>query len=154
MVKTFSTYLFLFLFVALITSSCRKEDDNHQLHNDIALIEQYLADHQIEASRLESGLFYFVHNQGSEQRPNLNSTLTVSYTGKLLDGSTFDTGSFVSFPLSNLIKGWQQGLPLIGSGGRISLFIPSPLGYGSQAKPGIPANSVLIFDINLHYFSN
>lgn len=147
--------LFLFLLTSiLLVASCKKEEDNHQLHSDIALIEQYLADNNIQASHLESGLYYYVHRQGSEQRPNLSSTVTVSYTGKLLNGNTFDSGDFVSFQLAGLIKGWQQGLPLIGSGGRISLYVPSPLGYGNQSMPGIPANSVLVFDLTLHYFSN
>jgi FKBP-type peptidyl-prolyl cis-trans isomerase len=146
--------ILMFLAAGIFSNSCQKNDNNHQLHNDIALIEQYLATHNIEAQRLESGLFYFIHHQGSDQKPNLNSTLTVSYTGKLLDGSTFDSGSFVTFQLRQLIQGWKQGIPLIGSGGRIALFIPSPLGYGNQSQPGIPANSVLIFDLTLHYFSN
>lgn len=143
------------LLVALaVLPSCSKTDDNQQLQQDIALIEQYLATHNLQANKLESGLFYYIHRQGSEQKPNLNSTVTVSYSGKLLNGSTFDSGEFVSFALLNLIKGWQQGLPLIGSGGRISLYIPSPLGYGNQPMAGIPANSVLIFDLTLHYFSH
>lgn len=142
------------LLTILFSMSCQKKDDNHQLHNDIALIEQYLAEHNIQASRLESGLFYFIHQPGGSNKPTLNSIVTVSYTGKLLDGSTFDSGQFRSFQLAGLIEGWRQGIPLIGNGGRISLYIPSPLGYGNQSLPGIPANSVLVFDLTLHYFSN
>jgi len=142
------------LLTILFSTSCQKKDDNHQLHNDIALIEQYLAEHNIQASRLESGLFYYIHNQGSDPKPKLSSIVTVSYTGKLLDGSTFDSGQFKPFQLGGLIEGWKQGVPLIGSGGRISLYIPSPLGYGNQSLPGIPSNSVLVFDLTLHYFSN
>ena len=144
----------LTLSFCLLLFSCQKKDDNHQLHTDIAKIEEYLAQQQIQASKLESGLYYFIHRPGTEPKPNLGSTITVSYTGKLLDGSTFDSGSFVTFPLSTLIKGWQQGIPLIGAGGRINLYVPSTLGYGNSSMPGIPANSVLVFDLTLHYFSN
>ena len=55
----------------------------------------------------------------------------------------------ITFPLSGVIQGWQEGIPLFKEGGSGILLIPSALGYGSQSVGSIPANSVLIFDINL-----
>ena len=83
--------------------------------------------------------------------PDLSSVVTVAYTGKLTDGIIFDQSSSVgiSFPLTNVIQGWQEGIPLFSEGGTGKLLIPSALGYGSNAIGSIPANSVLIFDIEL-----
>ena len=55
----------------------------------------------------------------------------------------------VSFNLLELIQGWQKGLPLVKKGGKIKLIIPPSLGYGATPQQGIPANSVLVFDIEL-----
>lgn len=145
----------LAFFVISLAFGCNKKKDNYnaQLEADIALIEQYLIQNHIEAQRLENGLHYFIHRQGSDPKPGPNATVTVSYTGKLLNGEIIDKDDFVSFNLQNLIKGWRIGLTLIGTNGRITLFIPSTLGYGNNAMPGIPANAVLIFDLTLHYFS-
>jgi FKBP-type peptidyl-prolyl cis-trans isomerase FkpA len=73
----------------------------------------------------------------------------IAYTGQLTDGTEFDKNLNASFALSNLIKGWQQAMPLIGEGGFIKMYLPPSLGYGSVDKGNIPANSILIFDVEL-----
>jgi FKBP-type peptidyl-prolyl cis-trans isomerase len=73
----------------------------------------------------------------------------MTYTGTLLNGTQFDAGT-ISYPLSQLILGWQIAVPKIGKGGRIKVVIPSSLAYGAQANGGIPANSPLYFDIVLN----
>jgi FKBP-type peptidyl-prolyl cis-trans isomerase FkpA len=73
----------------------------------------------------------------------------VKYTGRLTNGSVFDSSTGATFALANLITGWQQGIPYIGKGGKITLYLPPSLGYGSQASGSIPANSILIFEIEL-----
>jgi FKBP-type peptidyl-prolyl cis-trans isomerase FkpA len=81
--------------------------------------------------------------------------VVANYKGYLTDGTVFDeskTGSPATFALKTVIPGWQEGLQLIGVKGKIKLLIPSALGYGSTAKTNIPANSVLIFDIELVEF--
>ena len=72
----------------------------------------------------------------------------------MLDGLEFDSsyerGKPAVFPLRNVIKGWQIGIPKVSEGGAITLFIPSKLAYGKRAKgSNIPANSVLVFDVEL-----
>jgi FKBP-type peptidyl-prolyl cis-trans isomerase len=82
-------------------------------------------------------------------------TINFDYTGALAaDGTIFqsslDSGQAVTFPLTSLIKGWQEGIPGMKVGGTRRLLIPSDLGYGSAAQQGIPANSDLVFDITVH----
>ena len=70
-----------------------------------------------------------------------------------MNGTEFDSSykrnQPIEFPLTGVIKGWQEGIPTIGSGGKVKWLIPSGLAYGSRAMPTIPANSVLIFDVEL-----
>lgn len=75
--------------------------------------------------------------------------MKVNYLGRLTNGDVFDQGNGVEFALSKLVIGWQEGIPLIGAGGKIKLYLPPSLAYGSQAVSGIPANSILVFDIDL-----
>ena len=83
------------------------------------------------------------------------STVTVNYVGVLYKGGTeFDSswkrGMTAQFPLSGVIQGWQQGIPGMKVGGRRELIVPASLAYQNKAQPGIPANSALVFVIDLH----
>ncbi len=82
------------------------------------------------------------------------STVSAKYTGTLADGTVFDStdkhgGQAIEFPLSNVIKGWQQGIPGMKVGGKRKLVIPPELGYGAQGTGGIPPNATLTFEIEL-----
>ncbi|MBN2173349.1 MAG: FKBP-type peptidyl-prolyl cis-trans isomerase [Bacteroidales bacterium] len=143
--------VFLGIFILSI-SSCKKSEEQTQAEKDDQIINDYLNQNGLSATRHESGLYYIISNEGSGDHPDLNSTITVSYKGYLTDGTVFDetTGnSSASFPLNGLIQGWKIGIPLLKNGGSGLFFIPSALGYGSQAIGEIPANSVLIFEISL-----
>jgi FKBP-type peptidyl-prolyl cis-trans isomerase len=80
-------------------------------------------------------------------------TVWVRYKGTTLDGETFDEvpadADSVRFTLQRVVKGWQEGMKLIGEGGKIKLFVPSELGYGERGNQGIEPNSTLVFDIDL-----
>ena len=95
-----------------------------------------------------SGVLYQIITAGNSNKPRLTSTITVTYTGKLMNDKTFDSGT-ITYPLNNLIPGWQIALPLIGEGGQIKILIPSSLGYGSNGSGEIPGNSPLYFDVSL-----
>lgn len=98
-----------------------------------------------------SGILYQIITPGAATKPNLCETLSMTYTGKLLNGTQFDAGTIASYSLSQLIVGWQIAVPKIGKGGRIKILIPSSLAYGSQgAGSSIPPNSPLYFDIVLN----
>ena len=75
--------------------------------------------------------------------------MTVNYVGYFLDNKVFDTGNNIQFPLSSVIKGWQIGIPVMKEGESGRFFIPSRFGYGTQGNSSVPANSVLIFDVEL-----
>lgn len=142
--------LALLLLVGIFTSSCKLED---QTEADRMKIEQYLADNNLTATRHESGIYYNISTPGTGANPNLSSVVTVKYKGYLTNNNVFDQSTAgIQFALANLIPGWQIGIPLLKKGGKGTFYIPSELGYGSSGQGSIPANSVLIFDIELVNF--
>jgi len=102
---------------------------------------------------LPSGLQYKVITEGKGKSPKASDTVTVNYAGKLIDGTEFDSsykrGQPATFPVGGVIKGWTEALQLMKEGSKWQLFIPADLAYGEQGRPGIPPNSVLIFDVEL-----
>jgi FKBP-type peptidyl-prolyl cis-trans isomerase FkpA len=155
--KTMFQKIFLFSLLLVITASCSKTDSNPDFSAiDKQVIEEYLTVKKLTAQSTSSGLYYIITTPGGTVHPTINSTVTAKYKGYLANGSVFDqtTTTPVEFPLSGVIAGWQEGLQLIGAGGKIKLLIPSALGYGGVSKPGIPMNSVTIFDVELVSFTN
>lgn len=105
-------------------------------------------------TKTESGLLYNILEAGSELKPTARDTVWVEYIGTFADGTQFDSSAEASdsarFEMGEVIRGWREGLQLIGEGGRIRLYIPSELGYGDrQADFGILPGSVLVYDITL-----
>jgi FKBP-type peptidyl-prolyl cis-trans isomerase FklB len=102
-----------------------------------------------------SGLQYEILTPGNAKAasPGLADTVTVNYRGKLIDNTEFDSSYArnepVTFPVGGVIKGWQEALQLMKPGAKWKLFVPADLAYGSQPKPGIPPQSVLIFEVEL-----
>ncbi|MEY8712846.1 peptidylprolyl isomerase [Mangrovibacter phragmitis] len=101
----------------------------------------------------KSGLMYLVEKAGSGEAPKDTDTVVVNYKGTLIDGTEFDNsytrGEPLSFRLDGVIPGWTEGLKHIKKGGKIKLVIPPDLAYGKTGVPGIPANSTLVFDVEL-----
>ena len=106
-----------------------------------------------EVVSLESGLQYEVVTMGDGLQPNDTSTVSVFYEGTLIDGTVFDssyeTGDTISFPLNGVIPGWTEGLQLMPVGSTFKFYIPADLAYGSRPTGPIPANSTLIFKVEL-----
>jgi FKBP-type peptidyl-prolyl cis-trans isomerase FklB len=102
---------------------------------------------------LPSGLQYKVITEGKGKSPKASDTVTVNYNGTLIDGTEFDSsykrGQPATFPVGGVIKGWTEALQLMKEGSKWQLIIPADLAYGEQGRPGIPPNSVLIFDVEL-----
>lgn len=106
-----------------------------------------------KVKKTDSGLFYEIIKEGSKEMPKKDSTVKIDYVGQLITGVEFDSsqkrGQPATFNLAQVIPGFQEGLQLIGKGGKIRLYMPSNLAYGDQSLPGIPAGSTLIFDVDM-----
>lgn len=102
---------------------------------------------------LPDGLQYKIIKEGTGKTPKATDTVTVNYRGTFVDGTEFDSsykrGQPATFPVSGVIKGWTEALQLMKEGSKWELFIPPDLAYGSQARPGMPPNSTLIFEVEL-----
>lgn len=101
----------------------------------------------------ESGLQYQVIKEGTGKKPGPNDVVTVHYTGRLIDGTVFDSsverGEPATFAVGQVIPGWVEGLQLMSEGSAWRLFIPSELAYGPHGTGPIGPNSTLIFDVQL-----
>lgn len=117
--------------------------------SEVENLKTFIQANNITAVEDARGFFYSIDAPGSGTKPTACSEVVVDYVGKLTNGSVFDSGNNKSFYLSGLITGWQEGIPLIAPGGSMTLYLPPSLGYGPVAKGDIPANSNLIFQINL-----
>lgn len=100
-----------------------------------------------------SGLQYEVVAEGTGAQPKATDTVTVHYTGTLIDGTKFDSsvdrGEPATFALNRVIPGWTEGLQLMKQGAKYKFFIPAELAYGPRGAGAIPPNSVLLFDVEL-----
>ncbi len=136
----------------------QQEEINKQqgmVQEQAATIENYAKEKNLSVQKTESGLYYVIEKPGTGANPKAGNTVTVHYKGYLLDGTVFDEsygrGEPITFPLGagQVIRGWDEGIAQFKKGGKGKLLIPSPLAYGSRASGPIPANSILVFDIEL-----
>jgi FKBP-type peptidyl-prolyl cis-trans isomerase len=128
---------------------------------DAKVISDYLAKSGLagKAQKTESGVYYIVTQPGSGPTPNRGDVVQVHYTGKLMNGKVFDSsrtnpqagGKPAQFQVGvgMVIPGWEEGVMKMHKGEKATLIIPSGLAYGPRGNPSIPANSVLLFDIEL-----
>ena len=129
-------------------------------------LKDYFAKNNLSPIKTASGMYYIIKEEGTGVMPKVGDSVTMNYTGKLLDGTKFDSNEDSAFnhvsPFQfvlgkgQVIRGWDEGVALLKTGSKASFFIPSPMAYGAQARPGgganpkgIPANSILIFDVML-----
>jgi FKBP-type peptidyl-prolyl cis-trans isomerase FkpA len=153
--------LFASIAFATLFTACIKENDEpcksydscavKAPQTEIQQVRDYLVANNITDTVLHcSGVFYSILNAGTGKTPTPCSYINTNYVGKLTNGTIFDQGSFPQlYRLVGLIPGWINTLPLIRQGGSMRLYIPPSLGYGSQPRGNIPANSILIFDLQL-----
>ena len=102
------------------------------------------------ADSTASGIVYLIADSGSDKHAlNDRDTVKVNYRGTLIDGTEFDKNEGIEFPLNRVIRGWTEGMKLVGEGGKITLVIPAELGYGQRGPRNIGSNATLIFDVDL-----
>ena len=162
---SYSSIISLFLIIAgiVLLLACSKSDSNDPQSNACNISASYKNDSsatqraQMIAFCNNNGITYTIHpsgilyqiiTPGDTAKPNLCASLTMTYTGKLMTGIQFDKGT-ITYPLKDLIVGWQIAVPLIGKGGKIKMVIPSSLAYGPNANGSIPANSPLYFEMSI-----
>lgn len=112
------------------------------------------ADAPTEFTTTESGLKYRLVRKSDGPKPTDDSVVRIHFRGRLADGTIFDssygsTGQSVEYPVKGFIKGWVEGLKLVGEGGMIELEVPPELGYGDKKTGDIPPNSPLFFTVEL-----
>lgn len=139
-------------------AACSKDGDVYdpvpQFNRDVDSIKAYLKANNITAVQdSASGIFYKISEPGNgiDTVKSRNTKVKTLYIGKLLNGVIFDSTTVTprEFDAGGLIVGFQFGLTKITKGGKITVYMPSYFGYGTQARDKIPANSPLIFDITL-----
>jgi len=121
-------------------------------------LNNYFKEHHIRAQKA-GGIYYTISTPGSGPKIRPGQTVTIDYTGHLLDGALFDSNTDPRFqhmdPLvfqvgaGRVIKGWEVGLQLLSNGSAATLYIPSGMAYGARGRGKIPPNSILVFDISV-----
>ncbi|HWZ35936.1 MAG TPA: FKBP-type peptidyl-prolyl cis-trans isomerase [Mucilaginibacter sp.] len=155
--------LLLGVCVAVAFSSCRKIivspfDSAKQARIDDQAIQDYFLLNQItDVTKDPSGLYYHIDTLGTGAHPTASSNVVINYTTYLLDDSQVESQPSYYFQLSAIdIEAWRIGLPFIGKGGTITLYVPSGLAFGNTASPDgkIGSNACVIYHIKLQGFSN
>lgn len=133
----------------------RVEAQNAQAEQNKVKSDEFLAKNKDEEDVrvTKSGLQYKIIEQGEGASPKFEETVVVNYRGTLIDGTEFDStykrGQPAEFPVKGVIPGWTEGLQMMKKGGKAIFYVPPELGYGGSARQQIPANAVLIFDVEL-----
>ena len=138
--------LMILLLVLGVASACKtKKNDTEETGTTDNTSQEYIT--------TASGLQYKILRDAEGPKPGPTSRVTVNYEGKLLDGTIFDSSyerkKPNTFGLNEVIKGWTEGVQLMSVGSMYEFVIPPALAYGSRELPGIPANSTLVFKVEL-----
>jgi FKBP-type peptidyl-prolyl cis-trans isomerase len=132
-----------------------KERAKRQPRLDSTMIADFLKMNNIKATRTASGLYYIIDEPGTGPNAQSGQTVSVNYTGKLMNGKVFDSSYPRNAPIEfqlgtgGVIRGWDEGIALLNKGAKARLFIPSGLAYGAGGSGPIPPNSPLIFEVQL-----
>ncbi|MBC7552752.1 MAG: FKBP-type peptidyl-prolyl cis-trans isomerase [Taibaiella sp.] len=131
-----------------------------QAQGDDKLLQDYFAKNNIKAEKTSSGLYYVMQKEGTGEKIAAGQMVAMNYTGKLLDGTTFDSNldsafhhkELFKFPVGahQVIPGWDEGVMMLKKGSKATFYIISSLAYGDRpAGPLVPPNSILIFDVEV-----
>lgn len=156
--------LLLVLITGIFFTGCKKDETCN--YNECAVVvpdsesqtvKEYLDANNITATKHCSGMYYVVENAGTGGTPDICNYISIHYKGMLTNGNVFDqtTTTPALFQLGGLIAAWKNVIPKIKEGGRLVMYVPPSLGYGNtdardqNGNVIIPANSILIFEVDL-----
>lgn len=147
-------YVTLFFAITFLALGCKDESCFEE--KGLTSMDQYIADNNLTVESGEQGMRYIIEDPGGAAKPQPTAEVVVHYAGRQTNDVVFDQtiGDARRFRLDRLIRGWQLGIPLVGEGGKITLFLPSDLAYGPGGTGEICPNSELIFEIELVSFIN
>jgi FKBP-type peptidyl-prolyl cis-trans isomerase len=141
--------------MATIRRRLAEEKQARVKEENLAAAEKFLAENKSKEGVITSpsGLQYKVITPGIGNAPAASSNVEVHYRGRLMDGTEFDSSykrnTTATFNVGGVIKGWTEGLQLMQPGAKYEFYIHPSLGYGQNPQPSIPANSLLIFEVEL-----
>ena len=150
----------LLLVCSLFTTQRATAQD--QKATDDKILTEYFAKNHIKAMKTASGLYYVISKKGTGSNAKAGQMVSMNYIGKFMDGKKFDgnvdenyqpvngrTPLNFKLGIGQVIRGWDEGIQLLNTGCRATLYIPSGLAYGPGGRPSIPPNSILVFDVEL-----
>ncbi len=138
-----------------------KEKAAKQIQADDKSLQDYFAKNNIKAEKTASGVYYTIQSEGTGEKIAKGQSVTMKYTGKLLDGKVFDSNIDTAFhhdkePFTiqagtgSVIPGMDEGIMMLKKGSKATLYIPSSLAYGEHSpSPAIPANAILVFEMQV-----
>ncbi len=142
--------IYTLVFASFFLFNCTSDEKRLEMQMDAIL--EWIDESGLEFTASGSGLYYHVEEAGNPNRiPDSTNEVSFKHVGYLLDSSIFSNGWHASnyIPLPALVEGFQEGLKIIGEGGRAVIIFPSTLGYGDNERATIPAYSPLIFRVEL-----
>ncbi len=141
--------------LSVIVISCLKKDDpapcvSKTVAEELPAMKKFATDSAINYQEHSSGILYEIIEPGTGATPNVNSTVSARYRGRLLNGDLFDQSTTpIDFSLSGVIKGWTIALPLLKEGGKMKMIIPSSLAYDCHPYYVAFHNKPLYFYVEL-----
>lgn len=152
--KKIGLFVGALLVISVAISSCNNDegyDYYGQLAKDVNTIDQYLAANNLSAQKDPLGIRMVITQLGTGLPAQIYDTVNVDYTGRLFsNNSIFDANTNIQFPVQGVIDGWKIALLTLPAGSTARVFVPSPLAYADQSSSAIPANSILVFDLDFN----
>ena len=155
--KIYKNSLVVVLLLSILIFSCEKEDERKE--EEITKLEQYIESLETAGDTTllptASGMYYIETLAGTGEKAIAGKYVKLYYTGRLIDGTVFDTNVGTNKPISfvlgagAVISGWDEGISYMKKGGKATFIIPSDIGYGSKGNGTIPPYSTLVFDVEL-----
>ncbi len=135
----------------MVLNSFLSKKQTYLAAKNLAEGQDFLAKNALKdnVSSTASGLQYTIEATGADYKVAPQDTVWVNYKGTLIDGTVFDENQNIEFVANQVIRGWTEGLGLLGEGGKATFYIPADLAYGERGNGSIAPNSVLVFDVEI-----